>query len=95
MPEWQGRYTQLTASPAPRKGVLSAQDLAAHPDLALIIRPQVRPSTCFRKMSRCAKTTTIREDLQRSRDQAHHQRSCNGDVMRDLQAELSKRIPLK
>ena len=35
-PEWQAKFTLLTSSPAPRKNALSAAELSARPDLALI-----------------------------------------------------------
>jgi len=95
-PEWQAKYTQLTASPAPRRGALSAADLAANPDLALVNRaageavnlfPESVPVrenyTEFAKVFGEAGMKLITSDRP------------TADIMKDLQAEMTKRVPLQ
>ena len=96
LPEWQARYTLLSASPAPRKGALSASEMSAHPDLALVNQAandavnlfpdniNVRENyNEFAKIFGEAGIKLITGDRPTS------------DIMRDLQAEMSKRIPLQ
>jgi multiple sugar transport system substrate-binding protein len=95
-PEWQAKYTKLTASPAPRRGALSNADLAANPDLALVNKAANEAVNLFpesipvrENYNEFAKVfgeagikliTTDRPTL---------------DIMKDLQAEMTRRVPLK
>jgi multiple sugar transport system substrate-binding protein len=95
-PEWQQKFTLMTASPAPRKNTLSAAEMAARPDLALVNKaageavnlfPESVPVrenyNEFAKLFAEAGVKLITSDRP------------TADIMKDLQAEMQKRIPLK
>ena len=95
-PEWQARYTKLTASPAPRKGALSAADLSANPDLALVNKAANEAVNLF------PENITVRENYNEfakvfgeygmkliTTDRP------TADIMKELQAEMTKRVPPK
>jgi hypothetical protein len=96
LPEWQAKFTLLTSSPAPRKNALPAAELAARPDLALINKAAADAVNLF------PESVSVRENYNEfakifvesgmkliSTDRA------TADIMKDLQAEMTKRIPLK
>jgi multiple sugar transport system substrate-binding protein len=95
-PEWQARYTQMTASPAPRRGALSAAELAAAPDLALVNRAANEAVNLF------PENVAVREnynEFAKVFGEAGMKLITSDrqtlDVMKDLQAELTKRVPLQ
>ena len=95
-PEWQARYTKLTASPAPRKGALSAADLAANPDLALVNKAANEAANLF------PENVAVRENYNEfakvfgeygmkliTTDRP------TAEIMKELQADMTKRVPPK
>ena len=93
-PEWQARYTQLTASPAPRRGALSDAQLAANPDLALVNKAAAEAVNLF------PENVAVRENYNEfakvfgeagmkliTTDRP------TADIMKDLQAEMTRRVP--
>ncbi len=95
-PEWQAKFTLLTSSPAPRKNALSAAELSARPDLALINKAAADAVNLF------PESVAVRENYNEFAKVfvESGMKLITGDrptldVMRELQAEMSRRIPLK
>ena len=95
-PEWQAKYTLLSASPAPRKNALPASELAQRPDLALINKSAAEAVNLF------PENVAVRENyneyakiFSEAGIKLITSERSTIDVMRDLQADLSKRIPLQ
>lgn len=95
-PEWQAKFTLLTSSPAPRKNALSAAELSARPDLALINKAAADAVNLF------PESVAVRENYNEFAKVfvEYGMKLITGDrptldVMRELQAEMSRRIPLK
>ena len=95
-PEWQARYTLLSASPAPRRNALTASELAARPDLALINKAAAEAANLF------PESITVRENyneyakvFSEAGIKLINSDRPTVDVMKELQAELTKRVPLK
>jgi multiple sugar transport system substrate-binding protein len=95
-PEWQAKYTQLTATPAPRRGVLSAADLAANPDLALVNQAAAEAVNLF------PENVALRENYNEfakvfgeSGMKLITGDRPTADIMKDLQAEMTRRVPLQ
>ena len=95
-PEWQARYTKLTASPAPRRDALPAAELAASPDLALVNQAASRAENLF------PENVAVRENYNEfakifgetgmkliTTDRP------TADLMKELQAEMPRRVPPK
>ncbi len=95
-PEWQARFTLLTSSPAPRRNALSAAELATHPELALVNRAAAESVNLF------PESVPVRENynefakifVESGLKLITSDRS-TADIMRDLQAEMNKRVPAK
>jgi multiple sugar transport system substrate-binding protein len=95
-PEWQAKFTLLTSSPAPRRNALSQAELAAHPDLALVNKSAAEAANLF------PESVTVRENynefakvfVEAGMKLMTSDRP-TADIMKDLQAEMAKRIPLK
>ena len=95
-PEWQTKFTLLTSSPAPRRNALSAAELAAHPELALINKAAAESVNLF------PESIAVRENYNEfakifveSGLKLITGDRPTADVMRDLQVEMNKRIPAK
>jgi multiple sugar transport system substrate-binding protein len=95
-PEWQAKFTLLTSSPAPRRNALPAADVAARPDLVMINKAAAEAVNLF------PESVTVRENYNEfakvfveSGMKLMTSDRPTADVMRDLQAEMTKRIPLK
>ena len=95
-PEWQAKFTTLTASPAPRRNALSAAELAARPELALVNKAAAESVNLF------PESVAVRENYNEFAKifVEHGLKLVTGDrptadVMKDLQAELNKRVPAK
>lgn len=95
-PEWQAKFTELTASPAPRRNALSAKQLEARPDLALINKAAAEAVNLF------PENASVREnynEFAKIFGEAGMKLITGdrptADVMKDLQAELVKRVPIK
>ncbi|MFO1412427.1 MAG: extracellular solute-binding protein [Burkholderiales bacterium] len=95
-PEWQAKFTLLTSSPAPRRNALSQAELAAHPELALVNKAAADAVNLF------PESVAVRENynefakvfVEAGMKLMTTDRP-TADIMKDLQAEMSKRIPLK
>jgi multiple sugar transport system substrate-binding protein len=95
-PEWQAKYTLLTASPAPRRNALSATELAQRPDLALINKAAAEAVNLF------PESVPVRENYNEYAKIVSEAgiKLITGDrptadVLKDLQAELAKRVPVR
>jgi multiple sugar transport system substrate-binding protein len=95
-PEWQAKFTLLTASPAPRRNALPAAELAARPELALVNRAAAESVNLF------PESIAVRENYNEFAKifVEHGLKLVTGDrptaeVMKDLQAEMNKRVPAK
>ena len=95
-PEWQAKYTLLSNSPAPRRNALPPAELAQRPDLALINKSATEAVNLF------PENVVVRENyneyakiFSEAGIRLITTERLTIDVMRDLQAELSKRIPLQ
>lgn len=95
-PEWQAKFTLLTSSPAPRRNALSAAELSAHPELALINKAAAESVNLF------PESIAVRENYNEfakifveSGLKLITGDRPTADVMRDLQAEMNKRVPAK
>jgi multiple sugar transport system substrate-binding protein len=95
-PEWQSKYTILSASPAPRKNALSTSELAQRPDLAMINKAANEAVNLF------PESIPVRENyneyakiFSEAGIKLITSDRPTADVMKDLQAELSKRVPVK
>jgi multiple sugar transport system substrate-binding protein len=95
-PEWQSKFTLLTSSPAPRRNALSAADLAAHPEIALVNKAAADSVNLF------PEGVTVRENYNEfakifveSGLKLITSDRPTPDIMRDLQAEMTKRVPAK
>lgn len=96
MPEWQAKFTLLSSSPAPRKNALPAAEMAARPELALINKAANEAVNLF------PENVTVRENYNEfakvfveSGMKLMNSDRPTMDVMKDLQAEMNKRIPVK
>jgi multiple sugar transport system substrate-binding protein len=95
-PEWQQKFTLLTSSPAPRKNALSAAEMQARPDLALVNKAAAEANNLF------PESVAVRENYNEfakifveSGMKLMNSDRPTADIMKDLQAEMQKRIPLK
>jgi len=95
-PEWQAKFTLLTSSPAPRRNALPAAEVAARPDLVMINRAAAEAANLF------PESVTVRENYNEfakvfveSGMKLMTSDRPTADIMRDLQADMTKRIPLK
>ncbi len=95
-PEWQAKFTLLTSSPAPRRNALPAADVAARPDLVMINKAAAEAVNLF------PESVTVRENYNEfakvfveSGMKLMTTDRPTADIMKDLQAEMTKRIPLK
>ena len=95
-PEWQAKFTLLTSSPAPRRNALSAAELNARPELALVNRAAAESVNLF------PESVTIRENYNEfakifveSGLKLITSDRPTADIMRELQAEMNKRVPAK
>jgi len=95
-PEWQAKFTLLTSSPAPRRNALSPAELASHPDLALVNRAASESVNLF------PESIAIRENYNEfAKIFVEHGLKLvtterpTADILRDLSAEMTKRVPAK
>lgn len=94
-PEWQNRYA-LTGSPAPRRGALTAADLAAQPHLKLINDEAARARNLFPEVQAVRVgyndfATAVTKAAMRMVSSAEP----TAKVLADLQSELERALPLK
>ena len=95
-PEWQAKFTLLTSSPAPRRNALSAAELNSRPELALVNRAAAESVNLF------PESVMIRENYNEfakifveSGLKLITSDRPTADIMRELQAEMNKRVPAK
>jgi len=95
-PEWQSKFTLLTSSPAPRRNALSPADLAAHPEIALVNKAAAESVNLF------PEAVAVRENYNEfakifveSGLKLITSDRPTADIMRDLQSEMTKRVPAK
>jgi len=93
-PEWQAKFTLLTSSPAPRKNALPASDMAAASELVLVNKSAAEAVNLF------PESIAVRENYNEfakifveSGMKLMTSDRATADVMKDLQAELTKRVP--
>jgi len=94
--EWQQKFTLLTSSPAPRRNSLTATEMNAHPDLALVNKAAGEAVNLF------PESVPVRENYNEFAKifveygmKLMNTDRPTADIMKDLQAEMTKRIPLK
>jgi len=94
--EWQQKFTLLTSSPAPRRNSLTAAEMNAHPDLALVNKAAAEAVNLF------PESVPVRENYNEFAKifveygmKLMNSDRPTADIMKDLQAEMTKRIPLK
>ena len=95
-PEWQAKFTLLTSSPAPRKNALPAAEIAARPDLAMINKAAADAVNLF------PESISVRENYNEfakifveSGMKLMTSDRPTADIMKDLQAEMTKRVPTR
>jgi len=95
-PEWQAKYTKLTASPAPRRDALTPADLAANADLGLVNRAASEAVNLF------PENAAVRENYNEFAKifGEYGMKLVTGDrptadVMKELQAEMTRRVPMQ
>ena len=95
-PEWQAKFTLLTSSPAPRKNALPAAEMAARPDLAMINKAAADAVNLF------PESISVRENYNEfakifveSGMKLMTSDRPTADIMKDLQAEMTKRVPTR
>jgi len=94
-PEWQSRYA-LTGSPAPRKGALTAADLAAHPHLKVINDEAAKAHNLFPEVQAVrAEYNDFATLVTRAAMRMISTQDPTPAVLSDLQAELARQLPLK
>ena len=94
--EWQQKFTLLTSSPAPRKNALTAAEMNANPDLALVNKAAAEAVNLF------PESVPVRENYNEFAKifveygmKLMNSDRPTADIMKELQAEMTKRIPLK
>jgi multiple sugar transport system substrate-binding protein len=94
-PEWQSRYA-LTGSPAPRKGALTAADLAANPHLKIINDEAAKAHNLFPEVQAVrAQYNDFATLVTKSAMRMISTSDPTSKVLADLQAELARELPLK
>ena len=94
-PEWQNRYA-LTGSPAPRKGVLTAADLAKEPQLKVINDEAAKAQNLFPAVQTVrANYNDFATAVTKSGMKMISTQEPTDKVLAELQKELEKTVPLK
>lgn len=94
-PEWQNRYA-LTGSPAPRKGALTAADLAAQPHLKVINDEAAKARNLFPEVQAVrAGYNDFATAVTKAAMRMVSSPEPTAKVMAELQAELERSLPLK
>lgn len=94
-PEWQNRYA-LTGSPAPRKGVLTAQEIAANPHLKAINDEAARARNLFPEVQAVrANYNDFATAVTKAAMKMISTQEPTAKVLADLQVDLEKQLPLK
>ena len=95
-PEWQARFMLLTRSPAPRRNALSERQQAEQPELALVAKSVSTAVNLFPE-SPGARTNynQIAKLVGEAGIRLVNSDRPTADILKDLQAELVRRVPLK
>lgn len=94
-PEWQHRYA-LTGSPAPRKGVLTAADIAARPELEVINREAAKAHNLFPEVQAVrANYNDFATLVTKAAMRMISTPEPTAKALADLQAELERQVPLR
>jgi multiple sugar transport system substrate-binding protein len=94
-PEWQNRYA-LTGSPAPRKGALTAADLAAQPHLKVINDEAAKARNLFPEVQAVrAGYNDFATAVTKAAMRMVSSPEPTAKVLADLQSELERSLPLK
>jgi multiple sugar transport system substrate-binding protein len=94
-PEWQSRYA-LTGSPAPRKGALTAAELAANPHLKLINDEAAKAHNLFPAVQGVrAEYNDFATLVTKAAMRMISTPDPTPKVLADLQSELARQLPLK
>lgn len=94
-PEWQHRYA-LTGSPAPRKGVLTAADIAAKPQLEVINKEAAKARNLFPEVQAVrANYNDFATLVTKAAMKMISSPEPTTKALADLQAELERQVPLK
>ena len=94
-PEWQNRYA-LTGSPAPRKGALTAADIAAKPQLKTINDEAAKARNLFPEVQAVrANYNDFATLVTKAAMKMISTPEPTAKALADLQAELERQVPLK
>jgi multiple sugar transport system substrate-binding protein len=94
-PEWQNRYA-LTGSPAPRRGALTAADLAAQPHLKVINDEAAKARNLFPEVQAVrAGYNDFATAVTKAAMRMVSSPEPTAKVLAELQAELERSLPLK
>jgi multiple sugar transport system substrate-binding protein len=94
-PEWQNKYA-LTGSPAPRKGALTASDLAANPHLKVINDEAAKARNLFPEVQKVrAEYNDFATLVTKAAMKMISTQEPTPKVLAELQAELEKSVPLR
>jgi multiple sugar transport system substrate-binding protein len=94
-PEWQHRYA-LTGSPAPRKGVVTAADIAAKPQLKVVNDEAAKARNLFPEVQAVrANYNDFATLVTKAAMKMISTQEPTAKALADLQAELEKQVPLR
>lgn len=95
-PEWQAKFMLVTKAPAPRRGALSEAQIAANPALAAVAKSVSTAVNLFPEHP-VARThyNQIAKLVGEAGIRLVNSDRPTADVLKDLQAELNRRVPLK
>jgi multiple sugar transport system substrate-binding protein len=95
-PQWQVKFTTLTSSPAPRKSVMSAPEIAGNAELAMVNKAAADAVNLF------PQSVAVRENFNEfAKIFVEYGMKLIGsdrptiDIMKEMQAEMTKRVPPK
>jgi multiple sugar transport system substrate-binding protein len=96
IPEWQAKYMLLTRSPAPRRNALSERQQAEQPELTLVAKSVSSAVNLFPEIP-AARTNynQIAKLVGEAGIRLVNSDRPTADILKDLQAELVRRVPLK
>jgi len=94
-PEWQNRYA-MTGSPAPRKGVLTAAEIAANPHLKVINDEAAKAKNLFPELQPVrASYNDFATAVTKAAMKMISTQEPTAKVLAELQTELERQVPLK
>jgi ABC-type glycerol-3-phosphate transport system substrate-binding protein len=94
-PEWQNKYA-LTGSPAPRKGAVTAADIAAKPQLKVVNDEAAKAHNLFPEVQAVrANYNDFATLVTKAAMKMISTQEPTAKALADLQAELERQVPLK